>query len=513
MPPRAAGGAGRGRPAADAPGGRQGPAARRRGARAAPVAYRIAHNTSLNQLRKSGYDFDELQDSLRITDAAEDELERRAVVRQTLAGLADLPERQRAALLAIAVEGRSQDEVAEELGLSQGAVRQLVHRARTQLRAAATAITPFPLVAWIAAASTRAEPMASARRGDERGRRRRGRGGGAGQGRDRARDRRRRRRRAGDRRERHDDAAKPRRRACRRSSRRGAGLAGQRARQRTGDPCRRRSRLGPAALGRIEDGSLPPRPRGRLVRQGLRRGRPLLVRQGLGRIGRRLVRLRVLRVVWVRLGDSGSDDHSGSGSSGSWLVGLGFLRLRLVGLGLVRVGRALRGRARRAAAGGSTTGLRLVGSTALRGRPARPPRRPRHRRRLRRRRPAVRVLGLLGLPGSSGSGSSGGGSDDSGVVGPRRRRRLTPRVTHGQQPVSQEHEPVQLSRRSRSRSHAPARPGHGEDRNHAEGTLGRARELADRDHPLDREPGAIRDRVRDLHDRLRCAACHAAWAA
>src|SRR3954449_428640 len=70
-----------------------------------PWLYRIAHNTSLNQLRMSGYDFDELQESLRITDAAEDELERRAVVRQTLTGLAALPERQREALLAIAVEG------------------------------------------------------------------------------------------------------------------------------------------------------------------------------------------------------------------------------------------------------------------------------------------------------------------------------------------------------------------------------------------------------------------------
>jgi RNA polymerase sigma factor (sigma-70 family) len=122
--------------------------------------YRIAHNTALNQLRISGYDFDELQESLRPGDAADEELERRAVVRQTLAGLAALPERQRDALLAIAVEGRSQDEVALELGLSEGAVRQLVHRARTTLRAAATAITPLPLVTWAAAAATRAEPVA-----------------------------------------------------------------------------------------------------------------------------------------------------------------------------------------------------------------------------------------------------------------------------------------------------------------------------------------------------------------
>ena len=122
-----------------------------------PWLHRIAHNTALNLLRQSGYDYEELQESLRIADAADDELERRAVVRQTLQGLAALPPRQRDALLAIAVEGRSQDEVAGELGLSAGAVRQLVHRARTALRAAATAVVPLPLVSWVAAAAPRGE--------------------------------------------------------------------------------------------------------------------------------------------------------------------------------------------------------------------------------------------------------------------------------------------------------------------------------------------------------------------
>src|SRR5215207_3014359 len=122
-----------------------------------PWLHRIAHNTALNVLRQSGYDYDELQESLRIAGAGEDELERRAVVRQTLQGLAALPPRQREALLAIAVEGRSQDDVAGELGLSTGAVRQLVHRARSAMRAAATAVVPAPMVAWAAAAAPRGE--------------------------------------------------------------------------------------------------------------------------------------------------------------------------------------------------------------------------------------------------------------------------------------------------------------------------------------------------------------------
>src|SRR3954453_18692151 len=114
--------------------------------------YRIVHNTALNHLRVGGYDYAELDDALRGRAAPEEEMERRAVVRQTLTGLAALPDRQREALLRIAVEGRSQDEVARELGVSEGAVRQLVHRARMTLRAATTAVIPMPLAEWAAAA-------------------------------------------------------------------------------------------------------------------------------------------------------------------------------------------------------------------------------------------------------------------------------------------------------------------------------------------------------------------------
>ncbi len=116
-----------------------------------PWLHRIVHNTSLNALRAAGYDYEQLHDTLHGSGGPAELAERRAVVRQTLAGLAALPERQREALLQIAVEGRSQEEVAEELGLSHGAVRQLVHRARTSLRSAATAVMPLPLAGWLAA--------------------------------------------------------------------------------------------------------------------------------------------------------------------------------------------------------------------------------------------------------------------------------------------------------------------------------------------------------------------------
>jgi RNA polymerase sigma factor (sigma-70 family) len=128
-----------------------------------PWLHRIVHNTSLNTLRGGRDEYAELRESMQVGDAPEDEIERRAIVRDTLTALAALPERQREALLRVAVQGRSQEEVAEDFGLSHGAVRQLVHRARTTLRAAATAITPLPVASWLASVGARAGEPAGAR--------------------------------------------------------------------------------------------------------------------------------------------------------------------------------------------------------------------------------------------------------------------------------------------------------------------------------------------------------------
>jgi hypothetical protein len=116
-----------------------------------PWLYRIARNTALNQLRVAGYDLDELMDSLSAADDPAEEVVRRAVVRQTLAAVAALPERQREALLRTAISGDGQEEVARDLGLSDTAMRQLVHRARVSVRAAATALVPMPVATWLAA--------------------------------------------------------------------------------------------------------------------------------------------------------------------------------------------------------------------------------------------------------------------------------------------------------------------------------------------------------------------------
>lgn len=115
-----------------------------------PWLYQVAHNAGLNALREKGYDYVELEEALH-DDGAQSDVETRAAIRETLRGVARLPDRQREALLRMAVEGRSEHQVAESLGVSEGAVRQLVFRARQTLRAAATAITPVPLARWAAA--------------------------------------------------------------------------------------------------------------------------------------------------------------------------------------------------------------------------------------------------------------------------------------------------------------------------------------------------------------------------
>jgi RNA polymerase sigma factor (sigma-70 family) len=128
--------------------------------------HRIAHNTALNALKRAGYDYDELRDSLRPAPGPDDDLERRWIIRETLAGLAALPERQREALLRTAVLGVSGEAVARDLGISDGALRQLVHRARSALRAAASMVVPLPLVARVAAMAADGAPAGSERVGE-----------------------------------------------------------------------------------------------------------------------------------------------------------------------------------------------------------------------------------------------------------------------------------------------------------------------------------------------------------
>jgi RNA polymerase sigma factor (sigma-70 family) len=93
-----------------------------------------------------------LEATVACAETLEDTVARRATAHAALAELSALPDRQRDALLGTAVFGFPRAHVARTMGLSEGAVRQLVHRARLRLREAATAVIPFPLVKLFGAA-------------------------------------------------------------------------------------------------------------------------------------------------------------------------------------------------------------------------------------------------------------------------------------------------------------------------------------------------------------------------
>ena len=138
--------------------------------------HRILHNYALNALRDAGRgECVELPESVTAGNTPEDEIERRMAMRRTLAGMAALPEHQREAVVGMAVQGRSQADMAQALGLSHGAVGALVLRARRTLRAAATTLTPQGLLQWLSIARKRRTTGGRANRGARRwrGRRRR----------------------------------------------------------------------------------------------------------------------------------------------------------------------------------------------------------------------------------------------------------------------------------------------------------------------------------------------------
>ena len=114
-----------------------------------PWLYRIAHNLALNALRDRGRLAEELHDDIDGVEPPDQILERRQGLRDALAAVKSLPDRQRSALILREMEGRSYDEIAAELGATGGAVRQLLSRARQAVRAGLTSITPPALLGRI----------------------------------------------------------------------------------------------------------------------------------------------------------------------------------------------------------------------------------------------------------------------------------------------------------------------------------------------------------------------------
>jgi RNA polymerase sigma factor (sigma-70 family) len=123
-----------------------------------PWLYRIAHNGALNALRDRALRHAELDDRIDGVERPDQAFERATGLRELVVAVQALPERQRGAILLRELEGRSYDEIALALGVTDGAVRQLLNRARNSLRSAAAAVTPMPLLTRLAAGDS-TEPV------------------------------------------------------------------------------------------------------------------------------------------------------------------------------------------------------------------------------------------------------------------------------------------------------------------------------------------------------------------
>jgi RNA polymerase sigma factor (sigma-70 family) len=112
-----------------------------------PWLFRIVRNTALNDLRDSPPSPEQLAESLAVGGRGPAEvLERREELAELIRRLRALPEPQRAAIVMRELEGLSHEEIAAALGLSGGAARQAIYRARQALREGFGMLLPLPLL-------------------------------------------------------------------------------------------------------------------------------------------------------------------------------------------------------------------------------------------------------------------------------------------------------------------------------------------------------------------------------
>lgn len=101
--------------------------------------YRIALRLAIDRNRRTGFrrflGLEAMPDPQDPHPGAERDIAARQTLAKTHRALAALPDRQRRALLLRAAAGLTNTEIAATLGISEGAVEQLLVRARTALRA------------------------------------------------------------------------------------------------------------------------------------------------------------------------------------------------------------------------------------------------------------------------------------------------------------------------------------------------------------------------------------------
>lgn len=112
-----------------------------------PWLFRIARNTALNDLRDNPRAPEQLAEELVHGGPSPAEtLERREELAELIRRLRALPDSQRAAIVMRELEGLGHDEIAAALGISGGAARQAIHRARIALRDGFGLAVPLPLL-------------------------------------------------------------------------------------------------------------------------------------------------------------------------------------------------------------------------------------------------------------------------------------------------------------------------------------------------------------------------------
>jgi RNA polymerase sigma factor (sigma-70 family) len=118
-----------------------------------PWLFTIAHRAALQSLRQQGERCVELSESFVGGRSPVEQVEQSVRTRAIFAAIAKLPDAEQEALVSISVQGRTGSDTATALGVSEGAVRQLVFRARTRVRAAVRVFLPpvsvfHPLAIW-----------------------------------------------------------------------------------------------------------------------------------------------------------------------------------------------------------------------------------------------------------------------------------------------------------------------------------------------------------------------------
>ncbi|MDQ6746099.1 MAG: sigma-70 family RNA polymerase sigma factor, partial [Actinomycetota bacterium] len=113
----------------------------------------IARNAALNVLRSRSSRPVPAPPGCELADvSARRPAEEREQLGELVAAIRALPERQRHAIVMHELEGRTLDEIASSLGTSNGAVRQLLHRARAAMRLRLDALAGLgPLVRLVSA--------------------------------------------------------------------------------------------------------------------------------------------------------------------------------------------------------------------------------------------------------------------------------------------------------------------------------------------------------------------------